>query len=79
MSISYSDTDSIYIHAEPLLRHLYSNFDEMSSFFDEVIHILRKLIIILGENNEKDGVQTQTKISPTGKLFMAIWLLFINV
>ena len=29
--VAYSDTDSIYIHAEPLLRHLYSNFDEMSS------------------------------------------------
>jgi len=29
--VAYSDTDSIYIHAEPLLKHLYSNFDEMSS------------------------------------------------
>ena len=29
--VAYSDTDSIYIHAEPLLRHLYSDFDEMSS------------------------------------------------
>ena len=29
--VAYSDTDSIYIHAEPLLRHLYSNFDKMSS------------------------------------------------
>tara|TARA_Y100000356_G_C11253900_1_gene288845 strand:+ start:826 stop:1758 length:933 start_codon:yes stop_codon:yes gene_type:complete len=29
--VAYSDTDSIYIHAEPLLRHLYPNFDEMSS------------------------------------------------
>jgi len=29
--VAYSDTDSIYIHAEPLLRHLYSNFDEMPS------------------------------------------------
>ena len=29
--VSYSDTDSIYIHAEPLLRHLNPNFDEMSS------------------------------------------------
>jgi len=28
--VAYSDTDSIYIHAEPLLRHLYPNFDEMS-------------------------------------------------
>ena len=29
--VAYSDTDSIYIHAEPLLRHLYPSFDEMSS------------------------------------------------
>jgi DNA polymerase elongation subunit (family B) len=29
--VAYSDTDSIYIHAEPLLRHLYSDFDQMSS------------------------------------------------
>jgi DNA polymerase elongation subunit (family B) len=29
--IAYSDTDSIYIHAEPLLKHLYPNFEEMSS------------------------------------------------
>lgn len=29
--VAYSDTDSIYIHAEPLLRHLYPDFDEMSS------------------------------------------------
>jgi hypothetical protein len=29
--IAYSDTDSIYIHAEPLLRHLYPNFDEIPS------------------------------------------------
>ncbi len=29
--VAYSDTDSIYIHAEPLLRHLYPNFDKMSS------------------------------------------------
>jgi len=28
--VIYSDTDSIYIHAEPLLKHLYPNFDEMS-------------------------------------------------
>jgi len=27
--IAYSDTDSIYVHAEPLLRHLYPNFDKM--------------------------------------------------
>tara|TARA_Y100000296_G_C5134002_1_gene237161 strand:+ start:140 stop:1129 length:990 start_codon:yes stop_codon:yes gene_type:complete len=27
---SYVDTDSNYFHAEPLLRHLYPNFDEMS-------------------------------------------------
>jgi DNA polymerase elongation subunit (family B) len=29
--IAYSDTDSIYVHAEPLMRHLYPNFDEMPS------------------------------------------------
>ena len=29
--VAYSDTDSIYIHAEPLLKHLYSNFEEMPS------------------------------------------------
>ena len=28
--VIYSDTDSIYIHAEPLLRHLHPNFEEMS-------------------------------------------------
>ena len=28
--VAYSDTDSIYIHAEPLLRFRHSNFDEMS-------------------------------------------------
>ena len=29
--VAYSDTDSIYIHAEPLLKHLYPGFDEMPS------------------------------------------------
>jgi hypothetical protein len=29
--VAYSDTDSIYIHAEPLLKHLHPNFDKMSS------------------------------------------------
>ena len=29
--VAYSDTDSIYIHAEPLLRHLYPSFDSMPS------------------------------------------------
>jgi len=29
--VAYSDTDSIYIHAEPLLRHLYPDFAEMPS------------------------------------------------
>jgi DNA polymerase elongation subunit (family B) len=29
--VAYSDTDSIYIHAEPLLKHLYPDFNEMSS------------------------------------------------
>jgi DNA polymerase elongation subunit (family B) len=28
---TYSDTDSIYMHAEPLLRFRHSNFDEMSA------------------------------------------------
>ena len=28
---AYVDTDSNYFNAEPLLRHLYSNFDEMSN------------------------------------------------
>jgi len=27
---TYSDTDSIYMHAEPILRHRHSNFDEMN-------------------------------------------------
>ena len=29
--VAYSDTDSIYIHAEPLLKYLYPDFDGMSS------------------------------------------------
>jgi DNA polymerase elongation subunit (family B) len=29
--VIYSDTDSIYIHAEPLLSHLHPNFHEMES------------------------------------------------
>jgi len=28
---TYSDTDSIYMHAEPILRHRHSNFDKMSA------------------------------------------------
>ena len=28
---TYSDTDSIYMHAEPLLRHRHENFDEMNA------------------------------------------------
>ena len=31
--VAYSDTDSIYIHAEPLLRNLYSNFGFSISIF----------------------------------------------
>ena len=27
--VIYSDTDSIYIHAHPLLKHMYPNFDEL--------------------------------------------------
>jgi len=41
--IAYSDTDSIYIHAEPLLRHLYPNFDEMSS--EEKDNILEEVAL----------------------------------
>ena len=26
--VIYSDTDSIYIHAHPLLKHLYPDFDK---------------------------------------------------
>ena len=40
---AYSDTDSIYIHAEPLLRHLYPNFDEMLS--EEKDEALEKLAL----------------------------------
>ena len=29
--VAYSDTDSIYIHAEPLLKFLHPNFEEMES------------------------------------------------
>lgn len=29
--VIYSDTDSIYIHAEPLLKHLHPNFDTLPS------------------------------------------------
>ena len=28
---TYSDTDSIYMHAEPLLRHRYNDFDKMNA------------------------------------------------
>jgi len=28
---TYSDTDSIYMHAEPLLKHRHSNFDKMNA------------------------------------------------
>ena len=27
---AYMDTDSVYIHAEPILRYLYPDFDTMS-------------------------------------------------
>ena len=40
---AYSDTDSIYIHAEPLLRHLHPNFDEMSS--EEKDNVLEKVAL----------------------------------
>jgi len=29
--VAYSDTDSIYIHAEPLLKHLHPDFDNLDS------------------------------------------------
>ena len=29
--VAYSDTDSIYIHAEPLLNHLFPDFSELDS------------------------------------------------
>jgi len=29
--VIYSDTDSLYVHAEPILRYLYPDFDQMSS------------------------------------------------
>ena len=41
--VAYSDTDSIYIHAEPLLRHLYPNFEEMSS--EEKDNILEEIAL----------------------------------
>ena len=40
---AYSDTDSIYIDAEALLRHLYPNFDEMLS--EEKDEALEKLAL----------------------------------
>ena len=43
--VAYSDTDSIYIHAEPLLRHLYPNFEEMSSEEDMPSGLLSKKVL----------------------------------
>jgi len=31
--VAYSDTDSIYIHAEPLLRHLYPDFNTIPRYY----------------------------------------------
>jgi len=41
--VAYSDTDSIYIHAEPLLRHRYENFDKMSE--EEKDNVLENIAI----------------------------------
>jgi DNA polymerase elongation subunit (family B) len=41
--IAYSDTDSIYIHAEPLLKHLYPDFDEKSD--NEKDDLLEKIAL----------------------------------
>jgi DNA polymerase elongation subunit (family B) len=36
--IAYSDTDSIYVHAEPLLKYLYPNFEEFDNIKkDEIL------------------------------------------
>ena len=41
--IAYSDTDSIYIHAEPLLLHLYPNFEDKTD--QEKDDILEKVAL----------------------------------
>ncbi len=41
--VAYSDTDSIYIHAEPLLKHLYPSFEEMSD--EEKDDVLEKVAL----------------------------------
>ena len=40
---TYSDTDSIYLHAHPLLKHLHPNFDELSE--DEQDDLLEKIAL----------------------------------
>ena len=40
---SYVDTDSNYFHAEPLLRHLHPNFDEMEE--DQKDEALEKIAL----------------------------------
>jgi len=41
--VAYCDTDSVYIHAESLLRHLYPNFEEMDE--KEKDEVLEKLAL----------------------------------
>ena len=36
--VAYSDTDSIYIHAEPLLKHLYPDFNEMTILYQKDVY-----------------------------------------
>jgi DNA polymerase elongation subunit (family B) len=40
---TYSDTDSIYLHAHPLLKHFYPNFDALSE--DEQDDLLEKIAL----------------------------------
>jgi len=41
--VAYCDTDSVYVSAEPLLRHLYPNFETMSS--EKKDEILEKIAL----------------------------------
>ena len=40
---AYMDTDSVYIHAEPILKNLYPNFQQMTS--EEKDSALEKLAL----------------------------------
>ena len=44
---TYVDTDSNYFYAEPLLRHLYPNFDEMDESKKD--DLLEKFGLFLGQ------------------------------